>query len=41
MESKNGQIEQARQLIQEAVKNDRSLAPVLKWKLWGLQAVNA
>lgn len=41
MESKCGEIDQARDLIQEAVRNDESLAPVLKWKLWGLSTLNA
>jgi hypothetical protein len=40
MESKCGELDQARHLIQEAVRNDESLAPVLKWKLWGLQTMN-
>lgn len=38
MESKCGQLEEARRLIAAAVENDRSLEPVLKWKLWGTPA---
>lgn len=35
MESKCGKLEEARRLIAAAVENDKSLEPVLKWKLWG------
>ena len=41
MESKCGKLEEARRLIAAAVENDRSLEPVLRWKLWGLEGAQA
>lgn len=36
-ESRYGSIQEARHLIAAAVAHDRSLEPVLKWKLWGAE----
>ncbi|GAB5030773.1 tpr repeat-containing protein [Nannochloropsis oceanica] len=41
MESKCGKLEEAQRLIKEAVENDKSLEPVLKWKMWGLPPATA
>lgn len=34
-ESRYGSLVEARRLIHAAVEHDKSLEPVLKWKLWG------
>lgn len=41
MESKCGKLEEARRLIASAVEHDKSLEPVLKWKMWGLSPAEA
>lgn len=40
-ESRYGSLQEARRLIAAAVQHDRSLEPVLKWKLWGFEATAA
>lgn len=39
-ESRYGSLVEARRLIHAAVEHDKSLEPVLKWKLWGSEPIS-